>query len=214
MEACRQELGITDGTGELRAYGADGALGASVPSTWDGISSFRLVDDGTVVYAVVATPTDGTLVYVPAYEDGALQTLSAGYDAGALAHPLRGGWQATETWTNGLPTLKITGTGGESFTIEPPVESPEDAHVTGLDLVARTAKGNILVSAGVGRGEDLTRLIWLYDDQGQLLRQIETPYEESTADAYAPRIRSTPDGAVYTLVVDANGLKVLRLPVE
>ena len=70
------------------------------------------------------------------------------------------------------------------------------------------------MSAGVGRGEDLTRLIWLYDDQGQLLRQIETPYEESTADAYAPRIRSTPDGAVYTLVVDANGLKVLRLPVE
>ena len=203
----------TDGTAELQAYGADGALETSVPSTWDGISSFRLVDDGQTVYAVVAAP-DGTLAYVAAYADGALQTLSDGYDAGAVAHPLSDGWQAAETWTDGLPALTITGPGGESFTVEPPVESPEDAHVAPIDLVARTAKGNILVSAGVGRGEQLTRLIWLYDSQGRLLRQIETPFEESTADAFAPRIRSTPDGAVYTLVVDANGLKVLRLPVE
>lgn len=204
----------TDGSGKLQAYRTDGALESSVPSTWDGISSFRLVDDGRTVYAVVATPPDGTLSYVPAYQDGVLRTLSEGYDAGAVAYPLSNGWKATETRSNGLPTLTFTGPGGENFTVEPPVKSPEDAHVAGIDLMACTAKGNIIVSAGVGRGEALTRLIWLYDDQGRLLRQIETPYEESTADAYAPRIRSTPDGAVYTLVVDATGLKVLRLPVE
>ena len=204
----------TDGTAELQAYGKDGALKGSEASTWNGISSYRLVDDGQTVYAVMATQSDSALRYVPAYKDGTLQPLSDGYQAGVVAHPLGDGWQAAEKWTDGLPTLTITGPGAESVTVKPPVESPEDAHVASIDLMARTAKGNFLVSAGVGRGEDLSRLIWLYDAQGRLLRQIETPYEESTADAYAPRIRSTPDGAVYTLVVDADGLKVLRLPVE
>jgi hypothetical protein len=204
----------TDGNAELQAYNADGSIKGSVVSKWNGISSFRLVDDGTTVYAVVVTPPDNKLSYVTAYKDGVLKSLPEQYKSGMVEHPLSDGWKAAETWIDGLPTLALTGPGGESITVKPPVDSPGDARMSGIDLLQRTAKGNFLVSAGLGRGEDITRLIWLYDAKGTLLRRIETPFEESTADAYAPRIRATPDGAVYTLVVDAAGLKVLRLPVE
>lgn len=219
----------SDGSATYQVYSSAGELRDRVESAFGEVISAALASDGTMVYALMATGESGKdLAYVPLYQDGGLLDPKDHLGSAGTRVPLGSGWtaeagtRATED-SGGVPEGTLRVYQNDQLWLDTKLEP----RPLGGFVLQRTTAGEVIVSAlaeldpgaagGPAGGSSApapARMVWLFDDGGELVARTQLPLEQNLVDTFVTPARSTPDGALYTLNSDDRGLTIRRFQVE